>query len=128
MGAEILGYRVYIRQLDLTYSEQLEYCDGSNLQSLTTQECTVPLSVLTASPYDLNLGNAVYVTVIAYNMYGDSETSPVGSGAVIQLVPDSPKNLQDLLDVTNSFRVGLSWEDGDSDGGSPVIDYRVSYD
>jgi hypothetical protein len=29
--------------------------------------------------------------------------------------------------VTTAYQIGLSWSDGAYDGGSPVIDYQLSY-
>lgn len=53
----------------------------------------MPLASFTAAPYSLSLGASIDVKVIAYNIYGDSATSEVGSGATVVLVPDSPINL-----------------------------------
>jgi hypothetical protein len=47
---------------------------------------------------------------------------------VIQLVPDAPVNLLNNPSITSSFVIGFSWEDGSSDGGSPVLDYKITYD
>lgn len=30
-------------------------------------------------------------------------------------------------DVTSATQIKVTWEDGISDGGSPIIDYRVDY-
>lgn len=48
-----------------------------------------------------------------------------GNGGFILTTPDPPINLVNLPLVTSSSQIGLQWEDGDSDGGSTVIDYRV---
>jgi hypothetical protein len=40
-------------------------------------------------------------------------------------VPDAPVNLTDLPDVTSDSQVGFSWEDGASNGGTEIIDWRV---
>jgi hypothetical protein len=40
----------------------------------------VPLDILTAAPYGLSKGASIDIKVIAYNVYGDSDYSPVGSG------------------------------------------------
>lgn len=37
-------------------------------------------------------------------------------------------NLQNDAGVTSSTQIGLTWEEGAANGGSAVIDYRVSYD
>jgi hypothetical protein len=42
--------------------------------------------------------------------------------------PDAPKNLENLSAVTSATQIGLSWAQGSYNGGSPVIDYRVSSD
>jgi hypothetical protein len=44
------------------------------------------------------------------------------------IVPDHPIQLQNDVSVTNKKRIGFVWSDGFSDGGSPILDYRVSYD
>jgi hypothetical protein len=48
-----------------------------------------------ASPFSLQIGSTVFVSVVAYNEIGDSPLSVIGSGAVIQLstAPDAPLNL-----------------------------------
>jgi len=43
----------------------------------------VPLADLTSSPFNLILGDHVDVKVIATNLYGSSDFSSVGDGAVI---------------------------------------------
>lgn len=88
----------------------------------------VPLSSLTSAPYSLSLGATVDVKVVAFNFYGDSEQSDVGSGATIVLVPDSPTNLQNVQEITNDSRIGFTWEDGASSNGKETLDYTVAYD
>jgi len=66
--------------------------------------------------------------VIAYNMYGDSASSQAGDGAVIVLVPDAPLSLVNDPSITSSTVIGFNWQDGVSDGGSAIIDYRITYD
>jgi hypothetical protein len=43
-------------------------------------------------------------------------------------VPDSPVTLTNDLSVTSATVVRITWSDGVSNGGTVVIDYRVSYD
>lgn len=57
-----------------------------------------------------------------------SAYSTAGNGAVILTVPDAPVSLQNNAAVTNSARVGIVWSAGASNGGTAVIDYRVSWD
>lgn len=42
-------------------------------------------------------------------------------------VPDAPINLANVPVLTNAYQIGLSWDDGASDGGSPIIDYMLNY-
>lgn len=46
---------------------------------------------------------------------------------MILRAPDAPINLADVPLVTNAYQIGLSWTDGTWNGGSPVIDYKLSY-
>ena len=63
--------------------------------------------------------------VAAANSYGDSLTSDVGNGAYITFVPDAPSNFINNVAVTDAGVIGLAWDEGVSNGGSDVIDYRV---
>jgi hypothetical protein len=45
----------------------------------------------------------------------------------MQLVPDAPISLANNKAVTDAFKIGLTWKDGASNGGSPVLDYTVYY-
>jgi hypothetical protein len=42
-------------------------------------------------------------------------------------VPDSPVNLANVPVITTGYQIGLIWEDGAYDGGSPIIDYQLIY-
>ena len=41
-------------------------------------------------------------------------------------VPDAPINLLNKAEITAAGVIGISWSDGAYDGGSPVIDYKIS--
>jgi hypothetical protein len=73
-------------------------------------------------------GDSIFARVIAVNFYGESDPSDIGNGAIILLVPDSPIALADNTAVTTAYVIGFTWADGMSSGGSPIIDYRVTYD
>jgi hypothetical protein len=88
----------------------------------------VPLSTLTAGPYNLLKGYSIYVYVIAKNAYGDSPQSDYGNGGVIVLVPDAPVSLADDITVTSRSVIKFTWVPAASDGGTTVIDYTVTYD
>lgn len=36
-------------------------------------------------------------------------------------------NLKNDPEITNETTIGLNWTPGSSDGGSEIIDYRISY-
>jgi len=42
-------------------------------------------------------------------------------------IPDAPISLQDNVEMTNGYQIGLTWSTGLYDGGSSVIDYQVSF-
>jgi hypothetical protein len=66
--------------------------------------------------------------VSATNSYGESALSESGNGATIVLVPSAPVNLANNLAVTTKSVIGITWKNGASTGGSPLIDYQVLYD
>jgi hypothetical protein len=47
---------------------------------------------------------------------------------VIVLVPDAPVSPINNPAVTTKSVIGFSWSDGSSNGGTAVIDYRITYD
>jgi hypothetical protein len=95
---------------------------------LTNTQCIVSLSALQSEPFNLLLGVVIQVKVQAINAYGESDLSEIGGLATVQQVPLKPVSLTDLVDVTSDSVIGFSWVDGASDGDSPVLDYRISYD
>jgi hypothetical protein len=103
-------------------------CDGSRAQIVQDVQCTIPLSLLTTGPYNLILGDSIFAKLVAINFYGESIESDAQNGAVILLVPSAPLNLADDEANTSASVISFSWENGESTGGSPVIDYRISYD
>ena len=74
------------------------------------------------------LGDSVYAVVGASNIYGDSLVSDAGNGATILNVPASPVEVVNDAAVSSASAIKISWKDGISTGGAPIIDYRVSYD
>ena len=47
---------------------------------------------------------------------------------MIRNVPDAPLSLANDPTTTTDKVIRFTWADGATDGGSPVIDYTVSYD
>lgn len=126
-GSPITKYLITIRQSDNSYSES-SYCDGSLDENKQDRSCTIPLDALTSGDYILVQGDNVNAKVIAYNHYGPSAESDVGSGAIIIVVPFKPVGLANNVAVTSASVIGITWNDGMNNGGAPIEDYRVSYD
>lgn len=52
------------------------------------------------------------------------------SSAVVILaakLPDAPVSLADNAAETTAYQIGLTWADGSYNGGTPIIDYEVSF-
>ena len=77
-----------IRQSDaVTYSVDTASCDMSASYATT---CTVPVTVLRATPFSLEWGTNVHATITAINAYGSSTVSAAGNGAIITTTPGAP--------------------------------------
>lgn len=68
----------------------------------------------------------MFAKVVATNVYGDSEQSTEGNGAVYTRVPDAPINLAEDNSVRTSTDNGLTWSPGAHDGGLTIDDYRIN--
>jgi hypothetical protein len=101
----------------------LAECDGSSADILLSQTCLIPLTSFRQDPFNLAIGDHIYVKVIAVNAFGESINSNVGDGAEVLSVPDAPVNLINIVEVTNAEAIGFGWENGVSDGGTSIIDY-----
>jgi hypothetical protein len=74
-------------------------------------------------------GQTIQVKLIASNQYGHSDLSQRGQmQAVVQDVPDAPTGLENDAATTTDTLIKIMWQDGQSDGGTPVISYSVFYD
>lgn len=70
----------------------------------------------------------MYAKVYAINFYGESIGSDAGNGGTILYAPSAPVGLAMDSAVTTASVIGLTWNNGISTGGSPIIDYRIAYD
>jgi hypothetical protein len=95
---------------------------------MSATSCSIPLSSLVTEPFLLQVGDSVWANVVASNLYGDSDVSMDGNGALIALVPDAPVNLVNDAAVTSASVIGITWAEGSANNGAPVIDYRIWYD
>jgi hypothetical protein len=70
----------------------------------------------------------VSAKVVAYNVYGDSDESDVGNGALILTNPDPPISLAEVVASRTADSITIEWSQGYSDGGTAILDYRLSSD
>jgi len=129
-GVPISAYVIKIKQANSAYSviNHPHFCNGSLASVIASRTCTIPFFVLQASPYNLPWGSSIFATVAAINLMGTSLTSAEGNGAIILSKPDAPINLQQDFMNSNAYSLAFTWSDGYSNGGTPIIDYRVYYD
>ena len=126
-SAQIVGYLVKIRQYDgVTFTEDSINCDGTNNAIILAQTCLVPISRLRANPFNIEWGGSIYVKITAYNLIGSSPESLEGNGAVILATPDPPIDFTNDVGVTSATQIGLRWSEASENGGTPVLDYRLS--
>jgi len=88
----------------------------------------IPVSVLMDVPYSLPWGSNIYARVTTYNLYGDSVTSESGFEAIILRLPDAPVSLAETVSARTENSITFTWSPGAEDGGTPILDYRISYD
>lgn len=93
---------------------------------MTASKCTIPVSVLTAEPYNLVWGSTIKVLVYATNTIGTSSAVEYGN-ALITNIPDSPHYINSNPAQTNAAAIGITWSDGDSNGGFAILDYEVRW-
>ena len=128
-GSPITAYKILVEEKGTgVFTQESVDCDGTSADVVSSRQCTIQLATLRAAPYSLVKDDSVRVKVISVNVYGDSVESVVGSGAVIQLVPDAPVSLANDPAVTTDTQIRFTWSAGASDGGNAVIDYAVYYD
>jgi hypothetical protein len=109
-GAEIYDYDVYYDQGTDTWVLLAEEV------ALKYYQTSVTLVADTVYSFKLTARNSV----------GDSLFSQSIAIRAAEIA-DAPLALQNVDSVTNAYQVGLAWQEGSYNGGSPVIDYRVTY-
>ena len=125
-GADITSYTIEIRTTDASvYFVDSADCDGSDAATVSATQCSIQVSTLKAYPFNLAWGSSIYARISATNILGTSEFSTDGNGAIILTFPDEPLNLIINPEITWGTVIGLSWDEGLSNGGTPVIDYTL---
>lgn len=126
-GAEITSYTIWLRSVDLSaYYVNTAYCDGSDPTIFAALQCTIPVAVFKTAPFDLPWGSSVFAKVEASNSQGTSVESNPGNGASIITTPDAPVNLVEQTEYRTKSVLSIAWEEGSANGGTTIIDYRVS--
>lgn len=110
-----------------TFSVDTVICDGSIEDVITSRTCVIASSRFTESPYNHAWGSSIYAKVYATNIKGVSVESLSGNGAIILRIPDVPVSLANVPELTSKSTIGLQWSDGIDNGGTPIIDYTLSY-
>lgn len=85
----------------------------------------VPISTLIASPYTLPYGSSIWARVTATNQFGTSDYGE-GNGAIILTVPTAPEAYNYVPGTTNT-QVTIAWPNPFENGGTPILDYSISY-
>jgi hypothetical protein len=126
-GVEITRYTIKFRHVDGTlFSEETSQCSGLDADIIANNQCTVQIGILTNAPFDLTWGSEIVVSISATNRIGESLYTE-GGGAFIVSRPDRPIFVSNLPETTDSTQIGITWQQGVSDGGEPVIDYKIMY-
>lgn len=84
--------------------------------------------MLRSNPFNIAWGSSIHAKVRATNVVGSSAYSADGNGAIILTVTDPPVNLANVVTITSGSQIGLTWAPGVNFGGTPLIDYRLTYD
>jgi len=99
-----------------------------NAALVTSRKCIIPLLTLQGDPFLLVLGDSIFATVSATNVYTESLPSSEGNGGIMLTVPYKPVGLATDIPTNTKSVISLTWNDGITTGASPIIDYRVSWD
>ena len=127
-GSAITSYIVSFLKSDGSFTTSPTYCIHNDATMISEASCSVPSSHFVGSPFNLEWGDQVFAKIIASNWRGSSPESGVSNGVVILSVPDAPINLVNVPAITDGTTIGIEWEIGVEEGGTSVLDYRVSYD
>lgn len=128
-GSPITGYRIQIKQYNTeSFFIDSTNCDGASATITADAFCLVPINILRGSPFDHPWGASIFAKIVAFNVYGYSDESAVGNGAIILTSPDAPLNVAEIISLRAATSISFNWIAGPANGGAPVIDYRIISD
>lgn len=125
----IVEYKIEIKQNDGNWYHETTHCVGTSATLLSTRQCTVPMSALTASPLSLAFDALVEVRASARNAFDWSIVSPTNTaGAKIRSVPYQMSK-PTVTSLSESV-VDLSWTalTSPTTGNSAILSYQVYWD
>ena len=128
--AQITYYDIQIKIDDSTnYSNENTYCNGSSETIVNNTQCTIPMTVLRASPFNLDLRDSVTAKVAAGSIYGLGDFSTDGNGATIQTEPIAISTIERNNASTTESQLAITWTalSPPDDGDSSVLLYEVQY-
>lgn len=121
-------YTIVVGHYDgITFTEEIANCYGQEIEIIDDHSCNVLISDLIKAPFHHQWGASIYAKVTATNIIGDSVISLKGNDAIILTYPDLPTDLTNVPEITARTQVGLTWIEGSANGGSVVIDYKITY-
>jgi hypothetical protein len=83
-GSPISAYRIYVQEHgSTTFTEVSVECVGTDSTVISSRTCSISLTTLKLSPYLLVKDDSVVAKIVSVNVYGDSDQSFQGSGAVM---------------------------------------------
>lgn len=131
-GSPITAYVIDIADVTSTTWSTAASCNGADPLVVAALTCTVPMSTLTAAPFNYVFGNVVYVKIAAVNAYGAGSWSAISSssGVTVASVPTQmAEPTVDLASSTDAY-VTLRWTPltGAAAGNSAVIAYSLYWD
>lgn len=109
-GSPITGYTIYIKKYNSEeFAIEPTNCNGGDETIRSTRSCYVPINILRGSTYNHPWGASIYAKVVAYNIYGLSDESAVGNGAIILTVPDAPLSVVEVVSMRAATSITISW-------------------
>lgn len=103
----------------------IDYRINQKVQGGTYSEIATGLTTTSYTVTGLTLGTTYLFTVESRNSDGYSQVSE--SVTILHIIePDAPISLSENTADRSATTLGLTWSAGSSNGGSVVIDYRVS--